>query len=92
MAKTELTKEIKKATHSFRPQMGRLRTIRYADEVWSPHGIVDSIRFEDYETEKEEYCIKIEGVKYADNNIFYENLLKKTGKGTCKIGGRNIPE
>lgn len=48
---TELTKQIKKCTHFYKPQMsvGEVgRTIRYADEVWTPNGIVDSIRFEDY--------------------------------------------
>ena len=44
---TELTAIIKKATHSYKPKMGGLRTIRYADEVTTPTGIVDSIRFED---------------------------------------------
>ena len=44
---TKLTSLIKKATHTYNPQMGNLRTIRYADEVTTPTGIVDSIRFED---------------------------------------------
>lgn len=44
---TELTMQIKKATHSYAPQMSKMRTIRYADEVTTPSGIVDSIRFED---------------------------------------------
>lgn len=44
---TELTGMIKKATHSYNPKMGGLRTIRYADEVSTPTGIADSIRFED---------------------------------------------
>lgn len=44
---TELTAQIKKATHSYAPQMSKMRTIRYADEVTTPSGIVDSIRFED---------------------------------------------
>jgi hypothetical protein len=35
-----------------------MRTIRWADEVWTPSGIVDSIRFEDY-NEKEEYLCKL---------------------------------
>ena len=45
---TLLTKNIKKAIHHFKPIMGKMRTIRYADEVWTETGIVDSIRFEDY--------------------------------------------
>lgn len=49
---TELTKEIKTLTHAYKPKMSCRtrskqvgRTIRYADEVWTPNGIVDSIRF-----------------------------------------------
>ncbi len=40
---------MKKATHFYNPLIGtKKRTLRYADEVWTPTGIVDSIRFEDY--------------------------------------------
>ena len=39
--------ETKLTSHTYNPQMGNLRTIRYADEVTTPTGIVDSIRFED---------------------------------------------
>lgn len=45
---TELTKKIKKLTHTYKPQMSTGptgRTIRYADEVWTPNGIVFSILF-----------------------------------------------
>lgn len=46
---TELTSKIKRACHGFRPKLPtKMRTIRWADEVWTPTGIVDSIRFEDY--------------------------------------------
>ena len=44
---TLLTTQIKKATHSYAPKMSAMRTIRYADEITTPSGIVDSIRFED---------------------------------------------
>lgn len=44
---TPLTAQIKKATHTYKAKMSGLRTIRYADEVTTPTGIVDSIRFED---------------------------------------------
>lgn len=54
MSESELTKEIKRLTHTFNPKLSsKMRTIRFADEVWTPSGIVDSIRFEDYyRTEK----------------------------------------
>lgn len=46
---TELTKRMKQATHWYKPFLNsEKRTIRYADEVTTPTGIVDSIRFEDY--------------------------------------------
>lgn len=61
---TELTKRMKTATHFYKPMMKtEKRTIRYADEVTTPTGIVDSIRFEDY-IEKDnsscslEHCVK----------------------------------
>lgn len=44
---TPLTTQIKKATHTYKTKMGNLRTVRYADEVTTSTGIVDSIRFED---------------------------------------------
>lgn len=49
---TLLTARIKQATHTYKPKMGGLRTIRYADEVAVPTGIVDSIRFEDMDIGK----------------------------------------
>lgn len=76
---TELTKAIKLATHTYKPKMGNRnspgqagRTIRYADEVWTPNGIVDSIRFEDYIVSRHEECVieqcKIEGEQYPNKN------------------------
>jgi hypothetical protein len=54
---TELTKEIKRRLRWFSPAMGSLlRTIRYAEEVWTPTGIVDMIRFEDYVQETKHGC------------------------------------
>lgn len=46
---TDLTRRIKALTHRYKPRIpSKMRTIRWADEVWTPTGIVDSIRFEDY--------------------------------------------
>lgn len=59
MSETELTKRIKKITHTFNPKLSSsMRTIRFADEVWTPSGIVDSIRFEDYYSKDEWECHK----------------------------------
>lgn len=59
MAETELTKKIKLACHTFKPQLNtQMRTIRYADEILCPNGgYVDSIRFEDYVATDESYCL-----------------------------------
>ncbi len=54
---TELTARIKKLTHGFRPILPtKMRTIRWADEVWTPTGIVDSIRFEDFYSKDLSIC------------------------------------
>jgi len=53
---TELTKRIKKQIPKFKPAMGKMRTIRYAEEVWTPSGIVDIIRFEDYIEKDNSFC------------------------------------
>jgi hypothetical protein len=54
---TELTKAIKKRLHYFRPELSsKMRTVRYADEVQTPTGFVDVIRFEDYIANNKSYC------------------------------------
>lgn len=88
---TELTKDIKTALHSYSPKMNSsMRTIRYADEVWTPHGIVDVIRFEDYIVNRDMRCrlIDIENQRKADIET-----IKLTGKtpGECKIKGLSYP-
>jgi hypothetical protein len=68
---TELTSKLKKLTHGFKPKMPtRMRTIRWADEVWTPTGIVDSIRFEDYDAGFEIIC------PYIHPDHFNENALQ----------------
>lgn len=58
---TELTKELKKAIHNYRAIMPtKMRTVKYADEVWTPTGIVDSIRFEDVPVEESDRCFRLE--------------------------------
>lgn len=54
---TELTAKLKKLTHGFKPKLPtKMRTIRWADEVWTPTGIVDSIRFEDFYSKDLSIC------------------------------------
>ncbi|ADU27936.1 hypothetical protein [Ethanoligenens harbinense] len=66
---TLLTKRIKSLTHGYRPKMpSAMRTIRWADEVWTPSGIVDSIRFEDYPREEQYLCKLIDTACYSDRD------------------------
>lgn len=45
-----------------------MRTIRWADEVWTPSGIVDSIRFEDYPVAEEYLCRLIDTDRYSERD------------------------
>lgn len=98
---TELTKEIKTLTHTYKPKMGCRtdskqagRTIRYADEVWTPNGIVDSIRFEDYVLSRHEECILEHYEEYnsiAKRCVTYSKTLHPGQIGHCKIDGERYP-
>lgn len=98
---TALTKEIKNLTHTYKPQMGHKteskkngRTIRYADEVCTPTGIVDSIRFEDYVISRREDCLLVNydsltpDLKYQADRVL-DN--KPWRIGCCKIEGKTYP-
>lgn len=61
-----------------------MRTIRYADEVWTPTGIVDSIRFEDYKEKDMSYCSKCTP---SNADFKYPNVKY----GTCKIDDLEFP-
>ena len=57
---TELTRRMKKGLIGFKPLMSsNMRTIRYAEEVWTPTGIVDFIRFEDRKDKQRDFCALI---------------------------------
>lgn len=92
---TELTKQIKKCTHFYKPKMstGEVgRTIRYADEVWTPNGIVDSIRFEDYVSDVHEDCRRINYQSYLANDCLLQHLPPNSPPlGGCKISGNRFP-
>lgn len=66
---TELTKTIKQRIPFFRPAMSKMRTIRYAEEVWTPSGIVDVIRFEDYIEKDNSICARNECKFEGENTI-----------------------
>jgi hypothetical protein len=66
---TALTKRIKDLTHRYRPKIpSSMRTIRWADEVWTPSGIVDSIRFEDYYSDEEYLCKLIDSDRFSEKD------------------------
>lgn len=90
---TELTKKIKRYTHFYKPKMstGQVgRTIRYADEVWTPNGIVDSIRFEDYIESKHEECKLINFEMWKELDPFIRKMPKEK-LGRCKVQGCSFP-
>ena len=54
---SELTKRIKYLARSYKPLLpSKMRTVRWAEEVWTPSGIVDLIRFEDYNAKDSYIC------------------------------------
>lgn len=88
---TELTKEIKIALHSYNPKMNSsMRTIRYADEVWTPHGIVDVIRFEDYVVSRDMRCRLVDIENQNEKDIEYIKMIGRV-PGECKIKGLSYP-
>lgn len=65
---TELTKEMKRSIRNYSPAMkSKMRTIRWAEEVTTRTGIVDSIRFEDC-IEKDKTICKKDCCKYEGEN------------------------
>ena len=86
---TELTKEIKKALHTYKPKINSsMRTVRYADEVFTKNGIVDVLRFEDYIVSREKRCRLINAESEKERNMC-EKIGKAAGK--CKIEGLTYP-
>ena len=54
---TNLTKKMKRGLSGFKLEMPtNMRTARFAEEVWTPTGIVDFIRFEDYKEKDYSFC------------------------------------
>jgi hypothetical protein len=57
-----------------------MRTIRWADEVWTPTGIVDSIRFEDYYTSDFIMCPFVTPERYWEAELEYFGEQHEIGK------------
>jgi len=80
---SDLTKRIKVLTHRYKPHIpSQMRTIRWADEVWTPSGIVDSIRFEDYYSSDRYLCALLHQDQVSDSAL---RLAEKSGysRGVC---------
>lgn len=91
MAETSLTKQIKRAIHSYKPKMPtKMRTVRYADEVWTSHGICDVVRAEDYVVSRENSCLLIAPQMLGKQ---WGNWITTTGYklGQCKVDGEAFP-
>lgn len=81
MSETELTKRIKELTHTYVPKIkSDMRTIRWADEVWTPTGIVDSIRFEDYYADEEYLCKLIDIDRFSEKDNYISACMHELGK------------
>lgn len=90
---TELTKKMKHGIRYFKPDMPtQMRTIRFAEEVWTPTGIVDVIRFEDYKENYHEFCAMIE---YETMDSTMQDIMRSANNGKelgeCKISGMFFP-
>ena len=78
---TELTKRIKALTHHYRPKLHtEKRTLRWADEVWTPSGIVDSIRFEDYYENEEYLCRLLDAERFSKKEPYLTEHRHEPGK------------
>ena len=70
----------------------KMRTIRYAYEVWTPTGIVDAIRFEDYVERDETGCYLLDYEKYGESyRKTLANWIGEDRLGKCKAEGETFP-
>lgn len=89
---TQLTKEMKNNVVFFKPALNtKMRTIRYATEVWTPSGIVDAIRFEDYKEKDYSFCALIEYDKFEKQYQQTLKIMSHNKLGECKIQGLTYP-
>jgi len=85
---TNLTKSIKERLRYFKPQLKTdMRTIRWAEEVLTPTGYVDVIRFEDYVVKDESHCARFAPDEHDNKNV----LFRPNDIGKCKIDGNCYP-
>lgn len=89
---TYLTKKMKRGLRYFKPAMPtKMRTVRFAEEVWTPTGIVDVIRFEDYISKDSSYCDLIEYEKHTQKDKDFLFRISNGRVGRCKLEGEQYP-
>ena len=82
---------MKKGLRTFKPEMfSKTRKIRFAENVYTPTGIVDMIRFEDFVLRDSSFCMLIDHLKLPENKrrqlkLFVNNL------GECKVKHLKYP-
>lgn len=87
---SELTRQIKRGLTRFKLDMPTsMRTVRYAEEVWTPTGVVDFIRFEDCKTNYQTQCKLIDHSKF--DPVIIAAISPKFTRGVCKIEGGYCP-
>ena len=87
---TALTRKIKEGLPRFRLDMPTvMRTPRYAEEVWTPTGIVDFIRFEDCKINLQHKCKLIHYEEFP--KPVYAAISPKFSLGECKNAGSMFP-
>lgn len=89
---TELTKNMKRGLRYFNPSLPtKLRTIRFAEEVWTPTGIVDVIRFEDYISRNSSFCslFEYDNLPKQDQEVLLRMCNGKVNE--CKKAGEKFP-
>ena len=90
---TQLTKNMKRGIRCFKPEMPtQMRVIRSAEEVWTPTGIVDVIRFEDYKARDYSFCSVIDYEKFDKKwQETWRGMHPEQKLGQCKIQGETYP-
>ena len=68
-----------------------MRTPRFAEEVWTPTGVVDFIRFEDYKEKDYSFCSLIDFDKLCENEKKTVSCFANGKVYKCKTEGETFP-
>ena len=90
---TDLTKKMKHGVVWHKPALTtKMRIIRHATEVWTPSGIVDAIRFEDYKSRDYSFCSVIDYQKFDKSyQQTWQQMHPHQKLGECKVAGCTYP-